>query len=109
MTSPICNRNPKKPAHTAVYEEAAAAVSWPMPDDLAPPPKPRQRGNSREYIIDRLRREGLDDWAAAVETGEISAFALACELGWTRRPPTLLGEDTNQAKRRRYVLAQLRD
>ena len=79
-----------------------------MPDDLAPP-KPRQRGNSRAYIVARLRREGFDDWAVAVETGRISAFALACDLGWTRRPPTLLGEDTNQAKRRRYALAQLRD
>jgi hypothetical protein len=81
-----------------------------MPDDLTPPARklgrhggprvrgqgyatgadvtlPRQRGHSREYILARLRREGFDDWLAAIESGRLSAYAAACELKWVKRPP----------------------
>jgi hypothetical protein len=74
-----------------------------MPDDLTPP---RQQGHSREYLLDRLRREGHDGWVEAIEAGRVSAFEVACELGWTQRPPTRSGERANQAKRRQYRLAE---
>jgi hypothetical protein len=49
----------------------------------------RHHGTSRSYILDRLRREGLTDFVDAIERGRISAFAIACELGWAnRRPPS---------------------
>jgi len=60
----------------------------------------RARGNSRHYYIARLRRDGLHDLADAVESGKISAFAIAVQLGWAKRPRTLHGEDCNQARKR---------
>jgi hypothetical protein len=38
--------------------------------------------------------------ADAVESGKISAFAIAVQLGWAKRPRTLHGEDCNQARKR---------
>lgn len=64
-----------------------------------------QQGTSREYLIDRLRREGHLDWLQAIEAGRVSVFSVAVELGWARRRPTLTGEAANQAKRRRQQLA----
>jgi len=60
------------------------------------------RGNSVDYIIARLRREGLVHLVEAVRMRRISAFAVAVELGWSKRPETLHGENCNQARRRRF-------
>ena len=68
---------------------------------------PRQRGHSREYILARLEREGFDDWLAAIESGRLSAYAAAVELGWVKRPPTQRGQNSNQAKRRRFNVRAL--
>jgi hypothetical protein len=54
-----------------------------------------------------LEREGFDDWIAAIESGRISAYAAAVELGWVKRPPTLSGEKANQARRRRFNVRAL--
>jgi hypothetical protein len=67
-----------------------------------------QQGTSREYLLDRLRREGHADWVEAIEAGRVSAFSVACELGWVTRSPTLLGERAHQSKRRRHRLAEER-
>jgi len=64
----------------------------------------RQHGTSRSYLIDRLRREGLADLVAAIESGRVSAYAVGCELGWVTRHATLGTGSTNQSKRRRYQL-----
>jgi hypothetical protein len=77
-------------------------------DPSSPPKHGRPLGTSREYILDRLRREGHHSWLEAVENGRLSAFAVACELGWAQRPPTLTGEKAHQAKRRRHQLAEER-
>jgi hypothetical protein len=66
------------------------------------------RGNRRDYILRRLEREGLTQWIGAIHARRISAFAVACELGWARRPQTLHGEDCNQAKRRRYAVVDFK-
>jgi hypothetical protein len=42
-------------------------------------------GNSRAYLLARLERD-RPDLAAQVEAGEVSAFSVAVELGWARRP-----------------------
>ena len=68
---------------------------------------PRQRGHSRQYILARLEREGFDDWLAAIESGKLSAYAAAVELGWVKRPPTQRGQNSNQAKRRRFNVQAL--
>lgn len=67
-----------------------------------------KRGStSVDYILARLEREGLDDWAQAIRVRRISAFAVACELGWARRPQTIHGENCNQAKRRAFDISRL--
>jgi hypothetical protein len=101
-------------------------ISTPMPDDLDQPKLGthggkrtkgqqgdnvtlRSRGNSRDYILARLEREGLSGWIEAIRMRKISAFAVAVELGWAKRPQTLHGENglsgySNQAKRRRHAV-----
>jgi|SRR6516162_11825049 len=63
-------------------------------------------GTSRAYILRRLRSEGLDYLADAVEAGRISAHGVGLELGWFRRP-NLVGRTDNQAKLRRFRFRQL--
>ena len=58
-------------------------------------------GTSKAYILERLKREGRTDFINAIEAGQISAHAVACELGWVHRPATLRSI-TNQAKRRQH-------
>jgi hypothetical protein len=65
------------------------------------------RGNSVDYIISRLRREGLTDWIEAIRARKVSAFAAAVELGWSRRPPTLSQGNCNQSRRRRFDVRAL--
>jgi hypothetical protein len=64
----------------------------------------RHHGTSRDYLLDRLRRAGRSDLVAAVEQGLVSAYAVAVEMGWMRRPVPFGTGSTNQAKRRRYQL-----
>jgi hypothetical protein len=79
-----------------------------MTTDPSSPPNGRTQGTSHQYIVDRLRRAGHVEWLRAIEARRITAFAVACELGWATRPPTLLGERANQSKRRRQRLAEER-
>ena len=65
------------------------------------------RGTSRTYIVERLRREGMPDLADAVEDGQVSAYAIACELGWQKRPEPLGTGSPNEAKRRAWRLRAL--
>jgi hypothetical protein len=65
-----------------------------------------QRGTSRSYIINRLRREGMADLADAIERGEASSYEIACELGWQKRPKPLGGSE-NEARRRMWRLHKL--
>jgi len=65
------------------------------------------RGNSVDYILARLEREGLTDWIEAILLRKISAFAVAVELGWAKRPQTLHGENCNQARRRAFDIRAL--
>ena len=72
-----------------------------------PSPMPTQAGNSRVHFIRKLRREGLDDLADAVEAGEVSAFAVAVELGWRRRPEPLGTGSPNATMRRVFRLRRV--
>ena len=64
-------------------------------------------GNRRDYLLSRLRREGLDDLVAAVEDGVITPFEVAVALGWRKRPEPLGTGSTNQARRREFRLGCL--
>jgi hypothetical protein len=65
------------------------------------------RGNSVDYIVARLRREGHDDLVEAIANRKLSAFACACLLGWRQRPLTIHGENCNQARRRAFDVKSL--
>jgi hypothetical protein len=67
----------------------------------------RQRGTGRDYLLSRLAREGHVDWLAAIAAGRLSPYAAAVELGWIRRAPTIAGERSHQAKRRRFSISRL--
>jgi hypothetical protein len=67
----------------------------------------RHYGTSRDYLIERLKQEGLDDLARAVTDGEISAFSVAVALGWRKRPPILGVGSSNEARRRAFRLSKL--
>jgi len=89
-----------------------------MPDDPAQPrlgkhggprtkgqrnPETRPTGVRRDYILRRLERDGRHDLAEAIREGRVSAYTIACELGWTRRAEPISGR-TNAAKRRQHQL-----
>jgi hypothetical protein len=76
-----------------------------MDDDLDPPrPERPMRGNSREYLLDRLRRDGFDELVAAIEGRELSVYAAAVSAGYRKRPePTGRGSE-NAAKRRMWAI-----
>ena len=76
-----------------------------QPHDDRPDPGVRRRlGTSREYVIDRLKRENLFQWIEPIESGRLSAYAVGVELGWFKRRATLSGANSGQAKRRRLAL-----
>jgi hypothetical protein len=81
-------------------------LSMAMSDDQSPL-KPRLRGTSRTYLLDRLRRGGHHDWLAAIATGKVSVYSAGVELGWIRRPPRVMGERSNQSRRRRFNIGRL--
>jgi hypothetical protein len=67
-------------------------------------------GTSREYLIGRLRKEGHFALLAAVERGDLSAYAAAEEAGFITRRPTLGTGSENATRRRLFALrAALRD
>ena len=73
----------------------------------------KRGSNSVDYILARLERDGHTDWLEAIRARRVSAFAVACELGWARRPQTLHADDpasgyNNQAKRRRYAIVDVK-
>jgi hypothetical protein len=84
-----------------------------MPTAGEPRPTPAQgrprrlQGTSREYLLDRLVRAGRPDLVEAVEAGFVSAYAVAVEMGWMKRPVPLGTGSQNQAKRRRFQLDAL--
>jgi hypothetical protein len=76
-----------------------------MDDELDPSrPERPMRGNSREYLLDRLKRDGFDELVAAIEGRELSTYAAAVEVGYRKRPePTGRGSE-NAAKRRMWAI-----
>jgi hypothetical protein len=44
-----------------------------------------KHGNNREYVCGRLRREGDEATAAAIEAGGISANSVAIDRGWAKK------------------------
>lgn len=120
-----CSRkNRRYPRATTNSLRLTVNISTPMPDELGQPKLgkhggPRIKGQqsagstlkrgstSVDYILARLEREGLTDWIEAIRMRRISAFAVAVELGWAKRPQTLHGENCNQAKRRAFDIRRL--
>ena len=79
-----------------------------MPDDPGTDRQQNpQHGNSREYILSRLEAAGLYDLAKAVRADRVSAFAVACQLGWSARPENIGNGSRNQARQRRHQLDAL--
>jgi len=64
-------------------------------------------GTSKQYIVERLEREGHTALLEAVRSGQITALTAATSLGWVRRPP-LMGGSTHQAHRRDFRLRKAR-
>jgi hypothetical protein len=56
-------------------------------------------GTSKQYLVERLRRENQTALLAAVETGKITALTAAVELGWVKRPPGMGGGNIQRTKR----------
>ena len=61
-------------------------------------------GTSREYLIGRLRKEGHFALLAAVERGDLSAYAAACEVGFCTRKPNLDVGSQNMLRRRMFAI-----
>ena len=88
----------------------AAFASGAKPCCMADEPAPSDhdhRGTSRDYILNRLRREQRHDFITAIEGGQVSAFAVATALGWMSRPAVLGTGSDNEAKRRAHRLGAL--
>jgi hypothetical protein len=64
-------------------------------------------GTSKQYIVERLEREGQTALLEAVRAGKITAMTAAASLGWVQRPP-LLGGSTHRAHRRDFRLREAR-
>ena len=102
----VCGHN-----HVLLRRKSVWRYCDPMPDDRPQPandrPDPgsrRRLGTSRQYVIERLQREGLTQWIEPIESGRLSAYAVGVELGWFKRRATLSGANSGQAKRRRLAL-----
>jgi hypothetical protein len=78
-----------------------------MDDDLAPPPpQPRSRGNSREYLYARLERGGFHELLRAVDAGTLSVYAAASAAGFVRRPEPLGTGSPNARKKIDWTIHQ---
>jgi hypothetical protein len=67
-----------------------------------------QRGTDPNYILKRLRDLGRMDLVGAIESGAVSAHAVAIGLGWTRRRSTVTGTGSpNRRKRTNAALTKL--
>jgi hypothetical protein len=78
-----------------------------MPDEPTGRQQNPQHGNSRAYILDRLERAGRHDLADAIRADRVSAFAVACQMGWSERPANIGNGSRNQAKKRERDLRAL--
>jgi hypothetical protein len=67
----------------------------------------KPNGTSREHILSRLERDGRQLLLDAVRSRRISAYSAAELAGYVKRRPTLFGDDSQQAKRRRHEIARL--
>ena len=61
-------------------------------------------GTSREYLLSRLRKEGHFALVRAVENGDLSCYAAACEVGFVTRKPTLETGSQNMLRRRMFAI-----
>src|SRR6516165_4287782 len=78
-----------------------------MADDLAPsPPQPRLRGNSREYLLQRLERDGHHELLAAIDAKMLTVYAAACAVGYVTRPEPLGTGSPNARKRIDWTIHQ---
>lgn len=67
----------------------------------------KPNGTSREHILSRLERDGRQLLLDAVRQRRISAYTAAELAGYVRRRPTLFGDQSQQARRRRHEIARL--
>jgi hypothetical protein len=77
--------------------QSAPAFSRIISEPMAP------HGTSKQYLVERLRRENQTALLAAVEAGEISALSAAVSLGWIQRPP-VVGKYPHREKQRQHRL-----
>ena len=66
-----------------------------------------KHGSGRAYVLARLRRDGHTHLIKAIETHQVSAYAVAVELGWTKRPRNLGTGSDNAEKRRAWAFHKL--
>jgi hypothetical protein len=98
-------------AASAAHDQQAKAIYTASQSGAVDRGAPNVTYSSRKLflasILARLEREGLTEWVEAILTRKISAFAVAVELGWAKRPQTLSGENCNQARRRAFDIRAL--
>src|SRR5262249_7645664 len=62
------------------------------------------KSRGREYVIERLIRDQRFDLVEAIEQRQVTAFAVACQLGWRRRR-NIRDPDLNKTKLREFAMA----
>ena len=70
----------------------------------------RLDGNSREYVMNRLERDGHLALLEGVRAGRVTAYAASIAVGYQKRPLSIAarkGIETNQSKRIRWELMRL--
>ena len=68
---------------------------------------PSHRGNSKAYLLNKLRLAGEHASVAAIESGRMSTYSVATELGWRKRPETSGTSRRSNASKRRDVQARM--
>jgi hypothetical protein len=76
-----------------------------MDDSLVPPQSaPPLRGNSREYLLQRLERDGHHELLALIDAKMLTVYAAACEVGYVTRPEPTGNGSPNARKRREWTI-----
>jgi len=94
-------------AATHVKSARTQIIFAAMDENLVPSqPERRLRGNSREYLYERLVRGGFHELVAAIDAGTLTVYAAAADAGLVRRPEPLGTGSPNARKRIDWAIHQ---
>jgi hypothetical protein len=76
-----------------------------MDDSLVPSQSDRPlRGNSREYLLQRLERDGHHELLSLIDAKKLSVYAAACHVGYVTRPEPSGNGSPNARKLREWTI-----